>query len=318
MRKTDPSILVIEKLTKVFKGTVALGGIDVVLDGPGVYGFLGPNGAGKSTTFKLIAGLLIPTDGRVLVDGIDVHTHGRDSAARLGVQFDTPAFYPYLSGRDNLRAIERLLGSRADKKIEGLLSLVGLSKAAGRPAGGYSWGMKQRLSLAATLLSDPKLVLLDEPTNGLDPEGIADIRRLLPEMAHGQGRTVFLSSHRMEEVEQVCDHVTIIHEGKIVGSGKPEDLAAEDNLIEIRCSDPKTAIEILRQVSEVIKVVQTANDRIEVCAPKIRASRINQFLTDQGVTPDEMIVRRESLEEVFFRLTGAGKKNGARGEGGSP
>ncbi len=313
MRRPDRPILVIEKLQKVFKRTTALRGIDIILEKPGVYGFLGPNGAGKSTTFRLIAGLLRPTAGRVLIDGADVQTQTREAVSKLGVQFDTPAFYPHLSGRDNLRVIERWLGKNLRDKIDELLDLVGLSKSAGRRVGGYSWGMKQRLGLAAALLPDPLLLLLDEPTNGLDPAGIADIRRLLPTLAQDQNRTVFLSSHRMDEVEQICDHVTIIHEGELVAGGTPADLAVEDNLIEVHCADPRMAIKILKPISEVVKVIQTGPDRIEVFSPKLKANRINQFLIDQGVVPDQVIVRRESLEDVFFRLTGAGNVTGGDG-----
>lgn len=306
MTTSDRPILKIEKLKKVFKRTTALKGIDITLERPGVYGFLGPNGAGKSTTFKLIAGLLRPTAGRVQVDGTDVQADARTAVAKLGVQFDAPAFYPYLNGRDNLQVVSRWIGEKQNEKIEELLDLVGLSNSAGRRVGDYSWGMKQRLGLAAALLSDPRLLLLDEPTNGLDPAGIADVRRLLPTLAHDQERTVFLSSHRMDEVEHVCDHVIIIHEGEILAAGAPADLASEDNVIEVHCADPRTAVKILEPISEVVKVSQTGPDRIEVLSPRLRANRINQFLIDQGVVPDQVIVRRESLEEVFFRLTGTG------------
>jgi ABC-2 type transport system ATP-binding protein len=157
--------------------------------------------------------------------------------------------------------------------------------------------------LAAALLADPKLLLLDEPTSGLDPAGIADVRRLLPRLAHGEGRSVLLSSHRMDEVEQVCDHVTIIHRGEIVAEGKPAELAAEENVIEIQCEKAAEAVAILDGLSDIIKAEQTAGDRLEVFAPAVRASRINQFLIDQGITADQIVVRRESLEDVFFRLT---------------
>lgn len=297
-------MLAVEGLRKRFGRTTALYGIDMTIDGPGVYGFLGPNGAGKTTTFKLISGLLRPTAGRVLIDGADVLRNHRRAVSRLGVQFDGPVFYPYLSGRDNLRVVARWLGRDLEARIGELLPTVGLSDAADRRVGGYSWGMKQRLGLAAALLSDPKLLLLDEPTSGLDPGGIADVRGLLPRLAREEGRCVLLSSHRMDEVEQVCDHVTIIHHGKIVARGTPDALAAQDNVIEIQCERAEAAVKILGEVSDIIKVEQTAADRLEVLAPEMRASRINQVLIDGGITAEQIVVRRESLEEVFFRLTG--------------
>ena len=306
MHATDQPILLIEKLRKEYKRTTALEGIDITIDRPGVYGFLGPNGAGKTTTFKLISGLLRPTAGRVSVCGADVNVESRRALSNLGVQFDAPVFYPYLSGRDNLRVIARWLGRDLEEKIGQLLETVGLLDAADRRVGGYSWGMKQRLGLASALLPDPKLLLLDEPTSGLDPGGIADVRTLLPKLAHEGGRSVLLSSHRMDEVEQVCDHVTIIHRGRIVASGRPEDLAADDNLIEIQCDAAAAAAEALDGLAEVIQVERTADDRLEVLAPALRAAQINQFLVEQGITADQIVVRRESMEAVFFRLTGGG------------
>jgi ABC-2 type transport system ATP-binding protein len=318
MTKSETPVLEVEGLRKQFGKTTALAGFDLLIGSPGVFGFLGPNGAGKTTTFKLIAGLLRPTAGRVLIDGVDVQRDTRRAVAGLGIQFDAPAFYPYLSGRDNLRVAARWLGLELEARIDELLDTVGLSEAADRGAGGYSWGMKRRLGLASALLSDPTLLLLDEPTSGLDPGGIADIRKLLPRLAHDEGRSVLLSSHRMEEVDVVCDHVTIINRGQIVAAGTPEDLASDDNLIEIHCDKAPAAAKILRGLADIIQVEQTAPNRLEVLAPKIRASRINQFLVDQGITADQIVVRRESLEEVFFRLTGTGDndvEDAGRGKG---
>jgi len=315
MHSSEQPILAVENLRKKFGKTTALRGIDITIDGPGVYGFLGPNGAGKTTTFKLMSGLLRPTAGRVLIDGADVHRQHRRAVSGLGVQFDGPVFYPYLSGRDNLRVIACWLGRDLEPRITELLSMVGLSDAADRRVGGYSWGMKQRLGLAAALLSDPKLLLLDEPTSGLDPGGIADVRALLPRLAGEQGRTVLLSSHRMDEVEQVCDHVTIIHQGEIVARGTPQSLAEQDNLVEIQCDRADEAVKILSGVPDIIKVEQTAADRLEVLAPEVRAGRINKILIDQGITADQIVVRRETLEDVFFRLTGRTGTDAAEGEG---
>jgi len=297
-------ILVVEDLRKRFGRTTALRGIDMTIDGPGVYGFLGPNGAGKTTTFKLISGLLRPTEGRVCIEGADVQRNHSRAVSRLGVQFDGPVFYPYLSGRDNLRVVARWLGLDLEERSGDLLSTVGLSESADRRVGGYSWGMKQRLGLAAALLSDPKLLLLDEPTSGLDPHGIADVRALLPRLAREEGRCVLLSSHRMDEVEQVCDHVTIIHHGEIVARGTPEKLADQDNVVTVQCERAEAAVRILGEVPDIIKVEQTAADRLEVLAPAVPASRINQTLVDNGITAEQIVVRRETLEQVFFRLTG--------------
>jgi len=230
---TGTPILVIENLCKQFGSVRALDGIDVALDAPGVYGFLGPNGAGKSTTFKIISTLVKPSAGRVLIGGVDVHKDPRRAVARLGVQFDASAFYPYLTATDNLHVQSLWCDTGIpESRIRELLTQVGLEKAAKRKVGGFSWGMRQRLGLASALLADPLLLLLDEPTNGLDPAGIADMRKLLPKLARDEGRTIFMSSHRMDDVERVCDHVTIISEGSIVAAGRPSELVAGSESLE--------------------------------------------------------------------------------------
>ncbi len=313
------NILVVDKLRKEFKRVAALRDIDIVLDKPGVYGFLGPNGAGKTTTFKLICGLLHPTSGRVLVDGIDVSRSPREAMTRLGVQFDATSFYPYLSGRDNLGVVARWLDNPVDdNRVDALLDQVGLGAAAERKVAGYSWGMRQRLGLASALLSDPRLVLLDEPTNGLDPAGIADIRGLLPRLAREEGRTVFLSSHRMEEVEQVCDHVTIIHEGAIVASGTPAGLASAETAVEIHCGDPHGAAGILEKMAGEISATVISATALRVQCGAATPGAINKHLVEHGVAVEQIFDRGESLEQVFFRLTGERGTSDAPGSIGAP
>jgi ABC-2 type transport system ATP-binding protein len=298
-------ILVVEKLRKDFGRIQALKGIELVLDRPGVFGFLGPNGAGKTTTFKLAGALLRPTAGRVLINGADVQKDTEAARTGLGVLFDSPSFYPHLSGEQNMQVFARWLGKGLDGEIDRLLAMVGLEEAGNRRVKGYSWGMKQRLGLAAALLSDPCLILLDEPTNGLDPAGIAAIRKLLPKLAYDEGRTIFLSSHRMEEVEQICDHITIIHQGNIVAAGSPADLAAGDASIEIHCADPDAALRLLNNIDGVRVAQRTGGRKLQLSAPALGPGRINQMLVEGGIEVEQVLERRESLEDVFFRLTGS-------------
>ncbi len=300
----EPPILHVEALQKRYGAVTALQGLDLRLDRPGVYGFLGPNGAGKTTAFKTVAGLLRPTSGRVRIGGADVHVEPREALRHLGVQFDAPAFYPYLSGRDNLQVIAHWLGRRLEMRIDALLERVGLGGAADRRVQEYSWGMKQRLGLAATLLSDPQLLLLDEPTNGLDPAGIADIRRLLPRMAHEEGRTILLASHRMGEVEQVCDHVTIIHHGAVVAAGEPAVLIAGEGAIEIRTPDAARAAELVRSAAPEATIERLSGDRLGVRGAAMTPAALNRRLLEGGVEVEEIVRRGESLEDLFFRLTG--------------
>jgi ABC-2 type transport system ATP-binding protein len=298
------AVLSIEGLVKRFGRTEALDGIDLVLERPGVYGFLGPNGAGKTTTFKLVSGLLRPTAGRIRIDGVEVGTRTARAVSHLGILFDSPAYYDYLTGAGNLEVFARWSGIDAGPRISPLLEMVGLGGAGRKKVGEYSWGMKRRLGIAAALLGDPKLLLLDEPTNGLDPGGIADIRRLLPHLAWKEGRTVLLSSHRMEEVSQICDHVTIIDRGRIAASGTPKELAGARSWIEVECADAERAAALLGSVPGIAAVERAGGERLRLRADGIGTGAVNRLLMENGIEVHHITERRESLEDIFFRLTG--------------
>jgi len=300
------AILSVEKLEKRFGRVIALKGVDIVLEKPGVYGFLGPNGAGKTTTFKLIGGLLRPTSGRIMIEGVDVGTDTARAVSKLGILFDQPAYYPYLSGMENLSVFSRWMGMGDTKRPARLLDIVGLGGAGEKKVGGYSWGMKRRLGIAASLLGDPAVLLLDEPTNGLDPAGIADMRKLLPRLAWEEGRTVLLSSHRMEEVSQICDHVTIINRGEIAASGTPAQLSTGTPWIEIESSDAERVIGLLEESGVTGVIRRRSAEVIEVMAEGKTASSINALLVEKGVEVAGIREKRESLEDIFFRLTAGG------------
>jgi ABC-2 type transport system ATP-binding protein len=306
MSENNTAMLRVEKLDKQFGRVHALKGVDIVLDKPGVYGFLGPNGAGKTTTFKVISGLLRPTSGTVLIGGVDVRTDTAKAVSKLGILFDQPAYYPFLSGRENLSVFNRWMGLDDSEQADRLLEMVGLGGAGGRKAGGYSWGMKRRLGIAAALLGDPAILLLDEPTNGLDPAGIADMRKLLPRLAWEEKRTILLSSHRMEEVAQICDHVTIINRGEIVAAGTPAELSTGVPWIEIESPDADRAVRLLEESGMADEIKRRSAAVIEVLASGKTASYINTFLVEKGLEVTGVRVKRESLEDIFFRLTGGG------------
>lgn len=300
----NPAVLSVRKLVKNFRNVEAVRGIDITLIKPGVYGFLGPNGAGKTTTFKLISGLLKPTSGTIEICGLDVGADSSRAMSELGILFDSPAYYPYLTGRENLEVFARWIGRDLSDRIGELLEMVGLSKAYSRKTGEYSWGMKRRLGIAAALLSDPKLLIMDEPTNGLDPAGIADIRRLLPDLAYGQGRVVLLSSHRMEEVDQICDQIMIINEGEIVASGSRSELSSSKPVVEVVCDDAAQAISLLSKIQGIDGIEQTGPGRIRLLAPGLPAAAVNSVLVENGITVNQVMEMVESLEDIFFRLTG--------------
>ncbi len=304
MSDDSTAMLRVEKLDKKFGRVHALKGVDIVLDKPGVYGFLGPNGAGKTTTFKLIGGLLRPTSGTVLIDGVDVRTDTARAVSKLGILFDQPAYYPYLTGRENLSVFNRWMGLDDTDHADRLLDMVGLGGAGDRKAEGYSWGMKRRLGIAAALLGDPAILLLDEPTNGLDPAGIADMRKLLPRLAWEEKRTVLLSSHRMEEVAQICDHVTIINRGEIAASGTPAELSTGQPRIEIESPDADKAVSLLEESGIADEIKRKSATVIEVLSPGRTASAVNALLVENGLEVTGVREKRESLEDIFFRLTG--------------
>ena len=219
-------------LTKRYRGTMALAGLDLTVEAGQVFGFLGANGAGKTTTMRILLGLVAPSSGRAWLSGKQVPDPA--GLARVGAMVEEPAFYPWLTGRRNLDLLA-LCGARLPargEEISAALDRAGLTGVADRKVRGYSQGMRQRLGLAAALMRRPALLLLDEPANGMDPAGIKEFRTLLRRLAD-EGTTVFLSSHLLAEVAQVCDQVAVIHEGRLAGQGPVSQLATEEAFLQL-------------------------------------------------------------------------------------
>lgn len=293
-------------LTKRFGAITAVNGLDLEVRRGEVLGFLGPNGAGKSTTAGMILGLIAPTGGRVEYTSVP--------RRRIGAIIEWPAFYPYLSGRDNLQALALALaaGGVARARIDALLEYVGLADRPKSPYRTYSTGMKQRLGIASTLLSDPALVILDEPTNGLDPAGQREVRDLIPELAR-EGRSVLLASHLLHEVEQVCNRVAILRRGKLVHVGSVSDLVRRGSFLEVQVAEPERAAAIIRTLPFVQRV-SVQDERLSVVAPEERGADISRALGDAGLYVAAMAPRRSSLEDVFLELTDAETGPGPEGE----
>jgi ABC-2 type transport system ATP-binding protein len=272
--------------------------VDLTVRAGEIYGFLGPNGAGKTTTLRMLLGLVRPTAGTATVLG---EPAGSPSAlARTGSMIEGPAFYPYLSGRDNLRVVARLAGVSADR-IGPALATVDLADRAGDRFSAYSLGMKQRLGVAAALLKDPELVVLDEPTNGLDPAGMRDMRALVVELGR-QGRTVILSSHLMAEVQEVCDRVTVIADGRVVAEATVEDLRGGTSLL-VAAHPTDRATSVLRDLAVVDGVRRDGPDlRIDV-DPRHTATVVRALVTS-GVDITQVRRDERQLEDVFFEITG--------------
>jgi ABC-type multidrug transport system ATPase subunit len=262
-----------------------------------VYGFLGPNGAGKTTTLRMLLGLVRPTSGDAAVLGAPPGSP--EGLARIGAMVEAPAFYPFLSGRDNLRVLARYAGV-AEDRVEAVLGEVRLSDRADDRWATYSQGMKQRLGVAAALLKDPELLILDEPTNGLDPAGMAEMRDFIRALGNG-GRTVVLSSHLMREIEQVSDRVGVIRDGSLVAEGTVDELRGRAGL-RVRAEPLSEAARLVGALPDVDQVT-SVDGLLEVSVDTAQAPAINRLLVEAGIAVSELYAQKASLEDVFLELT---------------
>lgn len=305
------------KLTKIFGANVAVDSLDLEIRTGEVLGFLGPNGAGKTTAINMILGLLQPTSGHVELFGEKADWTQSEMRKRIGTLLDGVELYPYLSAKENLRVFRRALGGIPPHRINEVLNTVGLTSRADDRVSGFSQGMKRRLGLALSLLPDPDILILDEPANGLDPEGIKDLRDLLKGLARA-GKGVFLSSHLLHEVEIICDRVVILRKGKVIAQGKVTELITEAPKIELAVEGTGEAEKILLAKPEVSSVSRTGNrllvqyDSFTTHVPGISgalkdldncqrlAQQLNEDLASHGIFVHELIPHRGTLEEVFF------------------
>ena len=286
-------------LTKRFGDVVAVDSLSLRIPRGGVFGFLGPNGSGKTTTMGMLLGLVHPTSGEARIFG-DPARHPA-TLRRVGAMVETPTFYPYLTGRANLTYFQaiRRRGSPAD--IDRLVRLVDLGKRADSKFSTYSLGMKQRLGIACTLLGDPELVFLDEPTNGLDPAGVVEVRELIRELGKG-GRTVVLSSHLLAETELVCDDVAVLSRGKLIAQGGIHELLREHDSLRIGTTDDARATAMLRKL-DWVEEVRSDDGHLVVDAPMDRAWEITRALSQGEVYVRELVPVHRSLEEFFMEIT---------------
>jgi ABC-2 type transport system ATP-binding protein len=288
-----------EGLSKRYGGLTAVHDLNLTVRAGEVYGFLGPNGAGKTTTLRMLLGLVRPTAGTVRLFG---RAPGPGQLARVGALIEGPACYPYLSGRENLRVFARYAGVGADR-VQLVLDLVDLADRAGDPYAAYSLGMKQRLGVAAALLKDPRLLILDEPTNGLDPAGMADMRMLIRRLG-AAGCTVLLSSHLLGEVQQICDRVGVVSHGRLIAESSVADLRGTTGL-RVVAEPVDRAADLVRALVGVDRV-RVVDGALELTVEPGRAADINAELVDAGVAVSELRPQERDLEQVFFELTERG------------
>ncbi len=300
------SDLVIEAraLRKVFRNRrgqsrIAVRDLDLVVPTGGVHGFLGPNGSGKTTTIRMLLGLARPTAGNMKLFGREVPHHLPEVIGRVGAVVEAPKFAPTFTGRQNLLLLSRSIGvpdSRVDQAFE-TVSLTGRDRDRYK---GYSLGMKQRLAIAATLIKEPELLILDEPTNGLDPAGIREIRELIRELG-ASGVTVLLSSHILAEVQQVCDSATIIGHGRMLATGKVDDLIGASTAFRVGVAEPERAAQLLTDAGHTVR---TMDDKLHVDTEQPHET-ITRLLAESGLFVSELVPLRADLESVFLELTEA-------------
>ncbi|WP_067500485.1 ATP-binding cassette domain-containing protein [Actinoplanes sp. TFC3] len=295
-------------LTKRFGSQVAVDAVDLVVPRGAVYGFLGPNGSGKTTTIRMLLGLISPTAGRHELLGRGMPDRAAEALPRVGALVEGPGFHPYLSGADNLRRIDacdRTAEARTSAaRTAAALDRVGLSAAAGKRYRTYSLGMKQRLAIAAALLVPRDLLILDEPTNGLDPQGTREVRTLVGALA-AEGATVLLSTHLLAEVEQVCTHVGVMHRGKLVAQEQLGKLREDATPQAVVLTDqPQAAADVLRKLglTEVTGSAAEVTGKIGAVAPE----KVVAALVHDGVPVRGFSLQAPSLEDVFVQLTGQG------------
>jgi ABC-type multidrug transport system ATPase subunit len=293
-------ILETHNLSKQFGPVTAVDRINLKVRKGELYGFLGPNGAGKTTTIGIALGLVAASGGQVEIFGEPVTPHQTRPLRRVGSLVGAPSLLPYLSGKDNLRLLARLSNDTRNGRVDEVIERVGMTESAHRKVQGYSSGMKQRIGLAAALLHRPDLIILDEPTNGLDPKGMREVRELLRDLA-ADGVTIFLSSHLLNEVEQICDRVAVLNRGQIVAEGAVSELLSGQKMtVKIGVAALAEAEAALQSLAGVEKVV--GNGRyLEVSG--VGGEQIVRHLAQHNIYPGEVLPQRVDLESLFLEMT---------------
>lgn len=303
-------ILRTHHLTRKYKGITVVNNLNIHVKQGEIYGFLGENGAGKTTTIRMISGLIPPSSGNIELFGEKNGQTFKRQFERIGAIIEFPGSYPNLSVYDNLDIHRHLMGIPDKKEIDRVLDLVQLTEAKAKKAKELSLGMKQRLGIARSLLHHPDLLILDEPTNGLDPKGIKEIRQLLKRLAKENKITIFLSSHILSEVQQMADTIGILHKGNLLKEIETARIIEQNkHYLQLRVDKPEMAIQWLEKEFS-IKNYRISEENVIRIYEKLELSRhINRFLNGKGIFVDELVVMKDSLEDYFLKLTGGGLKD---------
>ena len=293
------TILTVNHLTKKFGYLTAVKDLSFTIEKGNVYGILGPNGSGKSTTLGIILNVVNRTSGEF--SWFDGNTSTHEALKKVGAIIERPNFYPYMTAIQNLKLVCKIK-EVSEGKIQEKLELVGLWERRNSKFKTYSLGMKQRLAIASALLNDPEILILDEPTNGLDPQGIHQIREIIKKIAQ-KGTTILLASHLLDEVEKVCSHVVILRKGEKLYSGPVDQMLASYGFFELRTEDMQKLKSLLQKHISFGNIKQENGTLIAYLTEEMNAETLNRFLFDEGMVLSHLVKRRESLEEQFLTLT---------------
>jgi len=297
-------LLETKNLTKTYGNERGINDINIKVEQGDIYGFLGPNGSGKTTTIRTILDLIHADSGKVFINEMDVKEHFNEAISNVGAIVETPRFYEYLSGKANLTLISRYFKNLSKSRIDEVLKMVGLDTRSHDKVKTYSLGMKQRLGIARALLHQPKLVILDEPTNGLDPQGMKEMREMIKRLSEEESITFFISTHLLNEVEQICNKVCILNNGKIVKQGMVEDLLAEDmETILIKTEAIQRGLDIVKSV-DFVKDAEAVTGGLTIRIYKGYSHQLIKLfiLNEIGIT--YVIPKSQSLEQYFLDIIG--------------
>ncbi|HEX3628346.1 MAG TPA: ABC transporter ATP-binding protein [Verrucomicrobiae bacterium] len=305
---TSPPALMLDQLSKHFGRLQAVDNLSLQIEAGQMAGFLGPNGAGKSTTLYMIPRLVRPTTGRIEIFGVDIWRDYKRAIRNVGITVEVPAFYEFLSGRANLELTARVLGKVSSLEIDEILERIGLADRQHDRVRVYSTGMRQRLGIGRAMLGRPRFLILDEPTNGMDPEGTDEMLSFLREKVRNEGLTIFISSHLMSEIEEFCDTVYVINHGRLVASGGVRELLkAHERIVRVTFQGQPPTREFLSHHEQIRKVEVIAADTMEITLARDDAAWLNQYLQKEGFRVSAIASKRKTLKEFFLSITGGGK-----------
>lgn len=297
-----------KNLTKHFENEVGVASVNMKVEKGSIYGLLGRNGAGKTTTMRMLLNLAVPTSGEILLFGEKYKDNPKETYRRIGSIIETPGFYENLTGEENLKLLEKLRGTQRRDSVKNALKIVGLEKETKKVFGDYSLGMKQRLGIAAAVMHEPELLILDEPINGLDPVGIRIIRDYLEKLCREKGTTILISSHILSEIEQLADTIGVMHEGKLIEEVTMEELHKRNRrYVEFEVSDENKACLLLEEKFNITDYSVHENGSIRIYSDFLLRGKFNEEFVRQGIEVLKINLSEEKLEDYFSNLIGGGK-----------